>query len=99
MAKETVQSNLPQSCHDSIESSPSEETNQDRLRSQNAALNTEIVQLQKESAKLETLLSAHTLGRDCRLCHQQQAPYTPESETAIKTRVTRREHEIRLDKV
>ncbi|EXA29513.1 hypothetical protein FOVG_19021 [Fusarium oxysporum f. sp. pisi HDV247] len=85
MAKETVQSNLPQSRqHDFIESSPSEETIQDRLRSQNAALNAEVVRLQQECTKLETLLSAHTLGRDCRLCHQQQASHAPESETTIK---------------
>jgi cytochrome c5 len=85
MAKETVQGNLPQSRQDDSIESSSEETIQDRLRSQNVALNAEVVRLQQACTKLETLLSAHTLGRGCRLCHQQQASHAPESETAIKS--------------
>lgn len=80
-----VQGDLPQSRQDnSIESSPSEEAIQDRLRSQNAALNAEKVRLQQECANLETLLSAHTLGKDCSLDRQRQSSCAPESGTTTK---------------
>ncbi|EXK77006.1 hypothetical protein FOQG_18275 [Fusarium oxysporum f. sp. raphani 54005] len=92
MAEETVQSTLPQSRQDnSIESSPSEETIQDRLRSQNSALNTERVRLQQECAKLETLLSAHTLGKQCRLYHHQQSSHAQGSETAMENQSVQKE--------
>jgi hypothetical protein len=85
MAEETVQGNLPQSRQaNSTEPSPLEETVQDRLALQNAALNAEKIRLQRGCANLEALISVHTSGRGCRLNHQHQPSNAPESVMAIK---------------
>jgi hypothetical protein len=85
MAKVTVQDDLLQSRQDnSTKPSASEETVQDRLASQNTALNAEKVRLQRECANLVALIAVHTSGRECRLNHQHRPSNAPESVMAIK---------------
>jgi hypothetical protein len=86
MAGKMVQNSLPPSPQDNSigSSSPSEEMVQDRLISQNIALNAEKVRLQQEYANFEALISAHTSGKDCRFNYQHWSSSAPESVTAMK---------------